>query len=34
MPGKRFTPEEVIAGLREAEVLSSRGQRVPKICKQ
>jgi transposase-like protein len=34
MPGKRYTPEQIIAKLREAEVLSSRGQRVPAICKQ
>ena len=33
MPRKRFTPEQIIAKLREAEVLSSRGQRVPVICK-
>lgn len=34
MPGKRFTPEQIIATLREAEVLSSRGHRVPEMCKQ
>ena len=33
MPRKRFTPEQIISKLREAEVLSSRGQRVPEICK-
>jgi putative transposase len=34
MPRKRFTPEQIISKLREAEVLSSRGHRVPEICKQ
>ena len=34
MPRKRFTPEQIIAKLREGEVLSSRGQRVSEICKQ
>ena len=33
MPRKRFTPEQIVSKLREAEVLSSRGQRVPEICK-
>jgi hypothetical protein len=31
MSRKRFTPEQIIVNLREAEVLSSRGQRVPAI---
>ena len=34
MPRKRFTTEQIISKLREAEVELSRGKKVPVICKQ
>ncbi len=34
MPRKRFTPEQVIAKLREAEVLLSKGQPAVQVYKQ
>ena len=34
MPRKRFTTEQIISNLREAEVELSRGKKVPQICKQ
>jgi transposase-like protein len=34
MPRKRFTTEQIISKLREAEVELSRGKKVPIICKQ
>jgi putative transposase len=34
MPRKRFSAEQIITKLREAEVLSSRGQTVAEICRQ
>lgn len=34
MPRKRFTPEEIIHKLREAEVLLSQGQTVPEAARQ
>jgi putative transposase len=33
MPRKRFTVEQIINHLREAEVLLSQGQRVGEICR-
>ena len=34
MPRKRFTPEQIIANLREAEVLLSQGKSVGEVCRQ
>jgi putative transposase len=34
MPKKRFSSEEIIHKLREAEVLSSQGRTVAEICRQ
>ena len=34
MPRKRFTTEEIISKLREAEVELARGKKVPQVCKQ
>jgi len=34
MPRKRFTPEQVIGKLREAEVELSRGLTVGQVCKK
>lgn len=34
MPRKRFTVEQIINHLREAEVLLSQGQRVGDICRR
>ena len=34
MSRKRFSPEQIIMKLREAEVLSSQGRSVPEICRQ
>ncbi len=34
MPRKRFTTEQIIGKLREAEVELSRGKKVPQVCKQ
>ena len=33
MPQKRYRPEEIIAKLREAEVLLVQGQKVPEVVK-
>jgi len=33
MPQKRYRPEEIIAKLREAEVLIGQGKRVPEVVK-
>lgn len=33
MPRKRYTPEQIISMLREAEVLLSQGQTVGQVCK-
>ena len=33
MPKKRYRPEEIIAKLREAEVLLGQGKRVPEVVK-
>lgn len=34
MPRKRFTTEQIISKLREAEVELARGKKVPQVCKQ
>ena len=34
MPRKRFTTEQIIIKLREAEVELSKGKAVPMVCKQ
>jgi putative transposase len=34
MPRKRFTAEQIITKLREAEVLLSRGQAIAEVCRQ
>ena len=34
MPRKRFTTEQIITKLREAEVELSKGKAVPLVCKQ
>ena len=34
MPRKRYTPEEIIHKLREAEILLSQGQTVPEVVRQ
>ena len=34
MPRKRFSPEQIIAHLREAEVLLARGQTTGEACRQ
>jgi len=34
MSAKRYSPEQIITKLREAEVLSSQGMTVPLICRQ
>jgi transposase-like protein len=34
MPRKRYTPEEIIHKLREAEILLSQGQTVPEAARQ
>ena len=33
MPQRRYRPEEIIAKLREAEVLLGQGQKVPEVVK-
>jgi hypothetical protein len=34
MPRKRFTSEQIIGKLREAEVELAKGKPVPQVCKQ
>jgi putative transposase len=34
MPQKRFTPEQIVAKLREAEVLQAKGQSIAELCRQ
>ena len=34
MSVKRFTPEQIISKLRQAEVLQAQGQTVGQLCKQ
>jgi putative transposase len=33
MPRKKFTTEQIISKLREAEVLVSQGKTVPEVCR-
>ena len=34
MPGKRFSVEQIVAKLREAERLQGQGQTIPQVCKK
>jgi transposase len=34
MPGKRFTAEQIVAKLREAEKLQAQGLTIPAVCKR
>ncbi len=34
MPKKRFTSEQIIGKLRDAEIALAKGQAVPLVCKQ
>ncbi|MGA9057282.1 MAG: hypothetical protein WB763_12315 [Terriglobia bacterium] len=34
MPKKTFTPEQIVAKLRQMEVLLSQGKTVPQACKE
>ena len=34
MPRKRYSPEQIITHLREAEVLLARGETVGEVCRQ
>ncbi len=34
MPRKRYTLEQIISKLREADVELARGKKVPQVCKQ
>ena len=34
MPKKKFTPEQIVAKLRQIEVLMSQGKKVPLACKE
>jgi putative transposase len=34
MPRKRFTTEQIIGKLREAEVELAKGKKVPQVCQQ
>ena len=34
MPGKRFTVEQIVAKLREAERLQGQGMTIPQVCKR
>ena len=34
MPGKRYTVEQIVAKLREAERLQGQGQTIPQVCKK
>ena len=34
MPRKRFTSEQIIGKLREAEVELARGKKMPQVCRQ
>ncbi len=34
MPQKRFTPEQIVAKLREAEVQQAKGQSIAETCRQ
>jgi putative transposase len=34
MPGKRYSTEQIVAKLREAEKLQAQGQTIPQVCKR
>jgi hypothetical protein len=34
MPRKRFTPEQIIGKLREAEVRLGQGEPLPDVCRE
>ena len=34
MPAKRFTVEQIVAKLREAERLQGQGMTIPQVCKR
>jgi transposase len=34
MPGKRFTTEQIVAKLREAERVQGQGMTIPAVCKK
>ena len=34
MPGKRYTVEQIVAKLREAERLQGQGMTIPAVCKK
>jgi transposase-like protein len=34
MPGKRYSVEQIVAKLREAERLQGQGQTIPQVCKR
>lgn len=34
MPGKRFSVEQIVAKLREAERLQGQGMTIPQVCKK
>ncbi len=34
MPGKRYTAEQIVAKLREAEKLQGQGMTIPQVCKR
>jgi putative transposase len=34
MPGKRYTVEQIVAKLREAERLQGQGMTIPQVCKR
>ena len=34
MPGKRYSTEQIVAKLREAEKLQGQGQTIPQACKK
>jgi transposase-like protein len=34
MPGKRFSVEQIVAKLREAEKLHGQGATIPQVCKR
>lgn len=34
MPAKRFSVEQIVAKLREAERLQAQGQTIPQVCKR
>jgi putative transposase len=34
MPGRRFTAEQIVAKLREAEKLQGQGSTIPQVCKR